>query len=66
LGVHTLVYETPDQAAFEQALVSLGDDSSLGRGIRDGLQRLALLFRWLDIEAPSTPPLLDLLDNDLF
>jgi len=72
LGLNTLVYETPGQAAFEQALAGLGDDSSLsnnsglGQGIQDVLQRLALLFRWLDIEAPPTPPLLDLLGNDFF
>jgi hypothetical protein len=65
LGLNTLVYEVPTEAAFEQALATLDDDSALGRGIRDGLQRLALLFRWLDIEAPSIPPLSDMLGNDL-
>jgi hypothetical protein len=65
LGLNTLVYQAPSEAAFEQALGVLGDDSELGRAIRDALQRLALLFRWLDIEAPPTPPLLDLLGKDL-
>jgi hypothetical protein len=64
LGLNTLVYEAPSETAFEQALATLGDDSALGRAIRDALQRLALLFRWLDIEAPPTPPLLDPLGED--
>lgn len=66
LGLNILVYEVPSVTAFEQSLAELSDSSSLGQAIRDALQRLALLFRWLDIEAAPTPPLLDLLDNDLF
>jgi hypothetical protein len=65
LGANTLVYEAPSEAVFEQALAALDDDSALGRSIQDALQRLALLFHWLDIEAPPTPPLLDLLGEDL-
>jgi hypothetical protein len=71
LGLNTLVYEAPSKTAFEQALAALvgddsalGDNSGLGLGIRDALQRLALLFRWLDIEAPPTPPLPDMLGED--
>ena len=65
LGLNVWVYEAADEAAFEQSLAALGDDSALGRAIRDALQRLALLFRWLDIEAPPRPPLLDFWGEDL-
>ncbi len=64
LGVNVWVYEAPSEAAFEQSLADLNDDSPLGRAIHEAMQRLALLFRWLDIEAPSIPPLLDLLGED--
>jgi len=64
LGVNVWVYETADKAAFEQSLAALGNDSPLDRAIQDAMQRLALLFRWLDIEAPPRPPLSDLLGED--
>jgi len=65
LGLNVWVHEAPTEAAFEQALAALGHDSALDRGIQEALQRLTLLFRWLDIEAPPRPPLLDLLGIDL-
>jgi hypothetical protein len=64
LGMNVWVYETADEATFEQSLAALSDDSALGQAIQEALQRLALLFRWLDIEAPPRPPLLDMLGED--
>lgn len=64
LSLSVWIYETPNEAAFDQALTDLGSDSPLGQTIHDMLHRLALLFRWLDIEGPPTPPLLDTLGID--
>ncbi|RPJ56629.1 MAG: hypothetical protein EHM12_10095 [Dehalococcoidia bacterium] len=64
LGLNVWVYETTDEAAFEQALFNLSDDTALGQALHDMLRRLALLGRWLDIEAPPQPPLLDLWGED--
>lgn len=61
LGV--LVFETSDATVFEQALAGLNPTTDLGRAINETLARLALLLRWLDLEAPSVPPL-DLWDEN--
>jgi hypothetical protein len=60
LEVHVPVFETATYTAWENALATLSDDSAMSLAIQEMTQRLALLFRWLDTEMPSRPPLLDL------
>lgn len=63
VSLEVTVYETSDAVVFEQALTGLSSEMDLGRAINETLTRLALLLRWLDLEAPSVPPL-DLWDEN--
>ncbi|GAB4423876.1 MAG: hypothetical protein Kow0031_02580 [Anaerolineae bacterium] len=55
LTIHVEVIEFATVDQFNQALANLSAGTAMGREIEAMLERLALLFQWLDTETP--PPL---------